>query len=66
VLSVFKKNNFPSGKEINILLIKKKNPMEGQIQRESCMCELLGNKKFWTVLPDGFLISRSEQVLVCP
>lgn len=27
------------------------------------MCELLGNIKFWTVPPKGFLISSSEQDL---
>lgn len=31
---------------MNILLIKKKNPLEGQLEKESCVYKLPGNTKF--------------------
>lgn len=48
---------------MNILFIKKKIPLEGQLQKGSWVYKLLGNTKFWTILPEGFLILHLEQVL---
>lgn len=59
MFSIFKESNFPSNKEKNIFFIKKKSSGRS-VPKGELHAGALGNIKFWTVPPKGFLISSSH------